>query len=95
MVDHHVHVVLGHGQEALRHAERCLGLTQSNKSLMKDFDIAYAFEGIARAQAMVGNEKVAKEFFDLARQAGDVIADEEDKSIFMGDFDGGEWYGLK
>ena len=45
----HVHVVLGHAKEALRHAERCFEITQLNKVLMKDFDIAYAFEGIARA----------------------------------------------
>jgi len=91
----HVHVVLGHAPEALRHAERCFELTQSNKDSMEDFDIAYAFEGLARAYAMMGDQKMAEEFFDLARKAGSTIADEEDRSIFMGDFEGGEWYGLK
>ena len=90
----HVHVVLGHAQEALRHAERCFELTESNKDIMKDFDIAYAFEGLARAHAMMGDQKMAEEFFDLAQKAGNTIADEEDRSIFMGDFEGGEWYGL-
>src|SRR5512147_3281194 len=66
----HVHVVLGHANEALRHAERCFELTQANKDLMQDFDIAYAFEGIARAQAMLGDAKMAREFFDLAQQTG-------------------------
>src|SRR5574339_3723 len=37
-----VHVVLGQGNEALRHAQRCFELTESNKELMQDFDIAYA-----------------------------------------------------
>ena len=91
----HVHVVLGHANEALRHAERCFELTQSNKDMLEDFDIAYSFEGLARAHAMIGDQKMAEEFFELARQAGDVIANEEDKSIFMGDFEGGQWYGLK
>src|SRR5512146_1014191 len=91
----HVHVVLGHANEALRHAERCFELTQANKDLMKDFDIAYAFEGLARAHAMLGDEKMAGEFLYLAEQAGNGIADEEDRSIFMNDFDGGEWYGLR
>ena len=90
-----VHVVLGHAVEALRHAERCFELTQANKDLMKDFDIAYAFEGLARAHAMLGDEKMADEFLTLAEQAGGAIADEEDRLIFMNDFDGGEWYGLR
>lgn len=91
----HVHVVLGHANEALRHAERCFEITQANKELMQDFDIAYAFEGIARAQAMLGDEKIALQFYALARQAGEVIADAEDRSIFMGDFNGGDWFGFK
>ena len=91
----HVHVVLGHGKEALRHAQRCFELTESNRELMQDFDIAYAFEGMARAQALLGDHKMAEEFLVLAQQFGNNIANDEDRSIFMGDFDGGEWYGLR
>ena len=90
-----VHVVLGHGNEALRHAQRCFELTEANRQLMQDFDIAYAFEGMARAQAMLGDQKLADEFLMLAEQAGNVIADEEDRSIFQGDFDQGPWFGLR
>jgi hypothetical protein len=90
-----VHIVLGHAGEALRHAERCFELTKSNKDLMEDFDIAYAFEGLARAHAMIGEQRMAEEFFELARQSGNAIMNDEDRSIFMGDFDGGEWYGMK
>src|SRR6266498_4431631 len=81
----HIHIVLGHSQEALRHAERCFELTEANRDLMQDFDIAYAYEGLARAYALSGNQKKAREFFDLAQQAADKIKDDEDKSIFMGD----------
>jgi hypothetical protein len=91
----HVHVMLGHAPEAVRHAERCFELTESHKDFMKDFDIAYAFEGMARAHAMIGDQKLAEEFLVLAQQAGSPIADEEDRSIFMGDFDGGPWFGLR
>ena len=91
----HVHVVLGHGPEALRHAQRCFELTEANRDLMQDFDIAYAFEGMARAQALLGDHRMAEEFLVLAQQAGSAIADEEDRSIFMGDFDAGNWYGLR
>ena len=89
-----VHVALGHAKEALRHAERCLELTQANKNMMQDFDIAYAFECLARANALMGDHKIAEEFFELAQKAGNAIANEEDRSIFMGDFQSGKWYGL-
>ena len=44
---------------------------------------------------MLGDVKIAKEFFELAQQAGNIIADDEDRSIFVGDFESGDWYGLK
>jgi hypothetical protein len=91
----HVHAALDHAKEALRHAERCFELTNANKHQMQDFDIAYAFEGLARAQAKIGDHKMAREFFDLAQQTGNAIANDEDRSIFIGDFEGGNWYGLR
>lgn len=91
----HVHAVLRQSREALRHAERCFEWTESHREMMKDFDIAYAFEGLARAHAMMGDHHVAQEFFDLAGQAGRAIANEEDRAIFMGDFEQGPWSGLR
>jgi len=61
---------------------------------MKDFDMAYAFEALARAHAMQGDQKTASEFYGKAQQAGMIIADEEDRKIFFGDFTGGNWFGL-
>src|SRR6266498_3696541 len=79
----HIHVVLGNSHEALRHAQRCSELTEANRDLMQDFDIAYAYEGLARAYASSGDRKKAGDFFALAQQAGDTIKGDEDKSIFM------------
>lgn len=89
-----VHMALGHGPEALRHAERCLELTEAYREEMADFDIAYAYEGTARARAMAGDQERAEELYGLAKSAGETIADEEDREIFFGDFNGGDWYGL-
>ena len=91
----HVHVVLGNATEAVRHARRCFELTEANKDLMQDFDIAYAYEGLARVHALSRNQKEAREFFERARQAGDMIEDGEDKTIFIGDINGGDWFGIK
>lgn len=48
----HVHALVEHSAEALRHAERSFELTESNKDMMQHFDIAYAYEGLARAYAL-------------------------------------------
>lgn len=90
----HVYTVLGYGDAAHRHAQRCYELTQANKDLMQDFDIAYAYEAMARTLAIQGETEEARSYYDMARQAGGGIRDEEDRSIFMGDFESGNWYGL-
>ena len=91
----HVHVSLGHTQEALRHAERCFQLTESYKKLMANFDIAYAYEGLARSYALSGKHREAETYYRLAQEAGENIQDAEDRSIFSGDLQGGDWFGLK
>jgi hypothetical protein len=91
----HVYTVLGLAEPALRHATRCMELTQEFAGEMKDFDRAYAYEALARANALAGNREDGLKYLRLASDAGQAIADAEDKSIFMGDFDGGNWHGLK
>jgi hypothetical protein len=91
----HVHGALDNAREALRHAERCLALTEACKGEMQDFDIAYAYEGLARAHAQAGNQEQARQWHERAQRAGAAIADEEDRAIFTADFEGGRWHGLK
>ncbi len=90
-----VHAVLGNTAEAMRFAGRCLKLTEKHEGLMQDFDHAYAFEGAAKAHVLAGNTKQAQKYMKLAEAAGDTIVDEEDREIFQGDFEAGEWYGLR
>ena len=91
----HVHTVLGHNEPALRHARRCMELTEEHAHLMRDFDWAYGHEALARALALAGNRAKALLHLQIAQEKGQVIEDDEDKRIFMGDLEGGEWYGLK
>jgi tetratricopeptide (TPR) repeat protein len=91
----HVYIELGIAESALRHASRCLELTNEFADLMKDFDSAYAYEGIARANALVGNRDEALKYIQLAEESGQAISNDEDKSIFLGDFNGGNWHGLR
>ncbi len=61
---------------------------------MQDFDHAFAFESIARANALAGNNEAAAKYRRLAAEAGEAIRDPEDKAIFVSDFNGGNWYGV-
>jgi hypothetical protein len=89
-----VHSVLGNSSECLRHAERCSELTQEYADLMQDFDLAFAQESMARAHALMGNKDDAKKYMSLAEEAGNAIADKEDREYFFKDYRSGEWKGL-
>ena len=78
-----VYVVLGRPEPALWHAHRCLQLCEEHG--IGDFDIAYAYEGLARACVLAG-EPSAAAWREKARAAGDAIADSEDREHFGEDF---------
>jgi hypothetical protein len=90
-----VYAVLGLGGAAVAHAQRCLELTEEHADLVEDFDRAFAYESLARAYAVAGNREEAFRNIELAQKAGSAIEADENKEIFFGDFDGGDWRGLR
>jgi hypothetical protein len=90
-----VYTVLDIDSEALRHAARCLELTEKHADQMADFDSAYAYECLARAQALAGNHAESRAHFKLAEEAGERIASVEDRTMFLDDLTGGAWYGVR
>lgn len=89
-----VYTVLGDTPAAIAHARRCLELTETSPGEMAPFDLAYACEAIARASALAGDEPEATRYLELAREAGTRIANAEDRQIFEGDLNSGNWYGI-
>ena len=87
------HVVLGHGDVALHHAEQCSAFTAHASHDATDFDHGYAYEGRARALACLGRFDEAGEAYRRATAVE--IADEQDRSIFEGDLVGEPWFGLE
>ncbi len=90
-----VYTVLGEKGMALYHARRCKQILDKERAEMQDFDLAFAYEALARAHALNDEMIEAQKFLQDAQQAGDTIADEEDRKIFFADINGGEWFGLK
>jgi hypothetical protein len=72
-----VYTVLGHGEPALYHARRCLELCE--ESGIGDWDLAFAYEAIARAHLTAGDEEDSRAYARRARESGGDIAEEEDR----------------
>jgi hypothetical protein len=89
----HVYAVLNRPEPALHHAKLCMELTTENN--LVDFDLAYAYEGMARAYACSGEKAESEKYIKLAKEAGEKIKTKEDKDIFLGDFAAGPWYNMK
>jgi tetratricopeptide (TPR) repeat protein len=76
------YVKLGNATEAVRHAQRCLD--GASAAGLDDFDLAYAHEAMARAQALAGDTAGSLASWRAARAVP--IADPEDRAIVDSDF---------
>ena len=89
----HVYAVFGKSEEALSYAEETSRLTIEQD--LKDFDLAYSYEALARANATLGNKKECTKFLEKAQEAGTLISNEEDKKYFISDLESAPWFGCK
>jgi hypothetical protein len=75
------YVVAGRPEGALRHADRCLELCEQNE--LRDWDLAFAYEALARANLLAGERDAATSYVRLARAVE--IAEDEDREQLAGD----------
>jgi hypothetical protein len=78
-----VYAMLGRGEPAIHHGRRCLEICQAED--LGDFDLAFAYEALARAHALAGDAEAAAKYLTQAAQAGTNIADQEDQTHFEGE----------
>ncbi len=76
-----VYAVLKRAEPALYHAERCLEMCQANE--IGDFDIAFAYEAIARAHAIAGQKADCDKYTRLAKEAGERIEEKDNRDYFF------------
>ena len=79
-----MYTVLGRGEPAIWHARRCLD--HCERAGIGDWDLAYAYEALARAHAAAGDAAEAAAWKAKAREAGDAIADRENREHFDDDY---------
>jgi hypothetical protein len=80
-----VYCVLGRAEPALHHARRVLEVCEAHG--LRDFDLAFAYEALARASAVAGDAGTARTMTERALAAAEDIADDEDRRIVMADLD--------
>lgn len=78
-----VYAVLDRPGPALYHAQRCLDICLQNG--ISDFDLAYAYEALARAYASEGDAAGRKRYLELAKNAAANIEEEDDRELFWKD----------
>ena len=80
-----VYAVLGRAEAARFHGQRCLELCQENE--IGDFDLAFAYEALARAASVEGNAAEKAKYLALAQEATQHIADQADRDVVVHDLE--------
>ena len=78
-----VYAVLGRSEPALWHARRCVALCEEHG--IGDFDIAFGWEAVSRAQSVAGDRLAARDAMEQARQLAADIGEEEDRELLVSD----------
>jgi hypothetical protein len=78
-----VYAVLGRGEPALHHARRCLEICQKHE--IGDWDLAFAYEALARASRVAGDLEGRERYAALGRKAGIQIVEAGDRELFEAD----------
>ena len=76
-----IYTVLGRADAAFWHAQRCLEICTQHG--IGDWDLAYAYEALARTHALAGETDESGRFLELAR--GVEIAEEDDREHLLDD----------
>ncbi len=76
-----VYATLNRVEPCLYHAQRCFKITLENE--LKDFDLAFAYEAMARACNLAQDQVETAKYITLAEEAGADIQDEGDRKYFF------------
>ncbi len=80
-----VYSTLGKGSEALHYAKHTLNTCLENE--IGDFDLAFAYEAMARAHSVNGNWTEADRYIQMAKTAAEGIEKKDDREYFLGELD--------
>jgi hypothetical protein len=78
-----MYTVLGRSEPAIYHAKLVLDVCEQND--IGDWDLAFAYEALARAYAVAGNSAESARWLAKARAAGADITADEDRDLLLSD----------
>jgi len=77
------HALLGRANEARRYGR--LALDTATRGKADSFTLGYAYEALARAEAVSGNRKTSSEYVTRAKEAAAHVSDEQSKPWLLDD----------
>ena len=80
-----VYAVLGFPESCLYHAKRCLDLTEKHN--IKDFDLSFAYEAMARAYSIALDADEKEKYIKLAKESSEQIEKKDDKAYLLSELD--------
>jgi DNA-binding transcriptional MerR regulator len=80
-----VYAVLRRAEPCLHHAQRVLDICQEND--LRDFDLAFAYEALARGHAVAGDAEQARAYTEQALAAAEDIAEADDRELLLTDLE--------
>jgi hypothetical protein len=78
-----VYAVLGRAEPCLHHARRTLEICEEHR--LGDFDLAFAYEALARGHAIAGDSEKARACIEQARAAAADISEQDDRELLLSD----------
>ena len=76
-----IYALLGFGVMSFKYAKFCLNLCEKHN--LGDFDLAFAYEALARASAVSGDIANARGYLEMAEMTGHSIAKDDDREYFL------------
>ena len=76
-----VYAQLNRAEPCLYHADTCMRLCKENN--IGGLNLGFAYEALARAQHLLGNDEVAKEFIELGKKVAEDITEKNDHDYLL------------
>ena len=80
-----VYALLRRPEPCLHHAQRVLDICEENG--IGDFDLAFAYEALARGHAVAGDMDEARAYTERALAAADSISEDDDRELLLTDLE--------
>ena len=80
-----VYALVGQADNARRYGKLCLEASQEEG--VEPFYKGYAYEALARAEAVAGNKQMAGEYVAQARKFADQVTEADDRQVLVNDLE--------